>query len=142
MRLHELPRNRPARIAAVDWAALTPNEARRLRELGVDEGVHVTALHRAPFGADPIAARIGRMTIAIRRATAAAILTEDRRRPADRRRMNPMPLVALVGNPNAGKSALFNALTGARQKVGNYPGVTVERKSGRASRCPTAGRSS
>ncbi|MET0268957.1 MAG: FeoB small GTPase domain-containing protein, partial [Sphingomonas sp.] len=35
------------------------------------------------------------------------------------------PLVALVGNPNAGKSALFNALTGARQKVGNYPGVTV-----------------
>ncbi len=45
--------------------------------------------------------------------------------------MNHAPLVALVGNPNAGKSALFNALTGARQKVGNYPGVTVERKAGR-----------
>ena len=45
--------------------------------------------------------------------------------------MNPAPMVALVGNPNAGKSALFNALTGARQKVGNYPGVTVERKAGR-----------
>ena len=43
------------------------------------------------------------------------------------------PLIALVGNPNAGKSALFNALTGARQKVGNYPGVTVERHSGRLS---------
>jgi ferrous iron transport protein B len=43
------------------------------------------------------------------------------------------PLVALVGNPNAGKSALFNALTGARQKIANYPGVTVERKSGRIS---------
>lgn len=41
------------------------------------------------------------------------------------------PLIALVGNPNAGKSALFNALTGARQKIANYPGVTVERKSGR-----------
>ncbi|RZM08299.1 MAG: ferrous iron transporter B, partial [Sphingomonas sp.] len=41
--------------------------------------------------------------------------------------------MALVGNPNAGKSALFNALTGARQKVGNYPGVTVERHSGRLS---------
>ncbi|MGK6318413.1 ferrous iron transporter B [Sphingomonas sp. DT-204] len=40
-------------------------------------------------------------------------------------------MVAVVGNPNAGKSALFNALTGARQKVGNYPGVTVERHSGR-----------
>ena len=45
--------------------------------------------------------------------------------------MEMPPLVAMVGNPNAGKSALFNALTGARQKVGNYPGVTVERHSGR-----------
>lgn len=45
--------------------------------------------------------------------------------------MSQTPLVALVGNPNAGKSALFNALTGARQKVGNYPGVTVERHAGR-----------
>ncbi len=41
------------------------------------------------------------------------------------------PLVALVGNPNAGKTSLFNALTGARQKIGNYPGVTVERHAGR-----------
>lgn len=40
------------------------------------------------------------------------------------------PLLALVGNPNAGKTSLFNALTGAHQKVGNYPGVTVERKVG------------
>ena len=45
--------------------------------------------------------------------------------------MTPLPLVAVAGNPNAGKSALFNALTGARQKVANYPGVTVERHSGR-----------
>jgi len=44
-----------------------------------------------------------------------------------------LPLVALAGNPNAGKSALFNALTGARQKTGNYPGVTVERHAGRFS---------
>ena len=46
--------------------------------------------------------------------------------------MNPIPLVAVAGNPNAGKSALFNALTGARQKVGNYPGVTVERHVGKS----------
>jgi ferrous iron transport protein B len=45
--------------------------------------------------------------------------------------MTEQPLVAVVGNPNAGKSALFNALTGARQKVGNYPGVTVERHVGK-----------
>lgn len=41
------------------------------------------------------------------------------------------PLVALVGNPNCGKTALFNRLTGSRQKVANYAGVTVERKEGR-----------
>ncbi|HEV3144048.1 MAG TPA: ferrous iron transport protein B, partial [Gemmataceae bacterium] len=40
--------------------------------------------------------------------------------------------VALVGNPNTGKSTLFNALSGLRQRVGNYPGVTVEMKKGRA----------
>ena len=41
------------------------------------------------------------------------------------------PLLALVGNPNCGKTALFNGLTGSRQKVANYAGVTVERKEGR-----------
>ncbi|MBL0298304.1 MAG: ferrous iron transporter B [Betaproteobacteria bacterium] len=41
------------------------------------------------------------------------------------------PVVALVGNPNCGKTALFNLLTGSRQKVANYAGVTVERKEGR-----------
>ncbi len=40
--------------------------------------------------------------------------------------------IALLGNPNSGKSSLFNQLTGLRQKVGNFPGVTVERKSGYA----------
>ena len=40
-------------------------------------------------------------------------------------------VVALVGAPNTGKSSLFNALTGAQQRVGNYPGVTVEKRVGR-----------
>ena len=44
--------------------------------------------------------------------------------------MKPPIRAALVGNPNAGKTTLFNAMTGARQRVGNYPGVTVERRSG------------
>ncbi|MCC9000013.1 MAG: 50S ribosome-binding GTPase, partial [Candidatus Contendobacter sp.] len=52
----------------------------------------------------------------------AGILTADSAR---------MVQIALVGPPNSGKTTLFNTLTGGRQKTANYPGVTVERKSGR-----------
>ena len=76
MRLDQLPLRKRATIAGVDWPALRPTEARRLRELGVDEGVTVESLHRGPFGGDPIACRIGRMTIALRRVQAAAISVE------------------------------------------------------------------
>lgn len=41
-----------------------------------------------------------------------------------------MTEIALIGNPNSGKTSLFNLLTGTSQRVGNWPGVTVERKSG------------
>ncbi|ADB37501.1 ferrous iron transport protein B [Spirosoma linguale] len=44
--------------------------------------------------------------------------------------MKSSPTIALVGNPNAGKSSLFNQLTGLRQKTGNFPGVTMDKKSG------------
>src|ERR1041384_7654024 len=42
-----------------------------------------------------------------------------------------LAFIVLTGNPNCGKTTLFNALTGLRAKVGNYPGVTVERKEGK-----------
>ena len=45
--------------------------------------------------------------------------------------MKKVPQIALLGNPNSGKSSLFNLLTGLRQKVGNFPGVTVEKKVGK-----------
>lgn len=44
--------------------------------------------------------------------------------------MKSSPIIALIGNPNAGKSSLFNQLTGLRQKTGNFPGVTMDKKSG------------
>src|SRR6202047_4438600 len=44
--------------------------------------------------------------------------------------------IALVGNPNSGKSSLFNALTGLNQKVGNFPGVTVDKKTGMSELAP------
>jgi ferrous iron transport protein A len=62
-----------ARIAAIDWAALEEREASRLRHFGFDEGVAVQPLHLGPFGRDPLAIRVGRMTVAIRRAHARAV---------------------------------------------------------------------
>ena len=53
--------------------------------------------------------------------------------PAAGRRAGPRR-VALVGNPNVGKSSIFNLLTGLRQKVTNFPGTTVERRGGTANR--------
>jgi ferrous iron transport protein A len=62
-----------ARVLSVDWDALDPGEACRLKHFGFEEGVTVEPLHLGPFGRDPIAVRVGRMTVAIRRRHAGAI---------------------------------------------------------------------
>ena len=71
--LDDLAIGTQAHIESVDWAALEESEACRLRHFGFDEGVAVEPLHLGPFGRDPLAVRIGRMTVAIRRAHARAI---------------------------------------------------------------------
>jgi ferrous iron transport protein B len=63
------------------------------------------------------------------RARSEALAPARPARPA-LRSANDKPLVAVVGNPNVGKTTLFNRLTGQNARVGNYPGVTVERRSG------------
>ncbi|MDO6416320.1 FeoA family protein [Sphingomonas sp. BIUV-7] len=73
MRLDELPSRQASCISAIDWDGLDDKAARRLRELGFDEGVAIETLHRGPIGLDPIAVRVGRMTIALRKAVAAAV---------------------------------------------------------------------
>ena len=74
MRLSDLPLRKAAHISAIDWPSLGEAEAKRLRELGFDEGVAIEALHSGSFfSRDPIALRVGRMTVAIRRAQAHAI---------------------------------------------------------------------
>jgi ferrous iron transport protein A len=65
-----------ARVCAVDWASLDEAEACRLRHFGFDEGVMVEPLHLGPFGRDPIAIRVGRMTVAIRRRHAGAVAVQ------------------------------------------------------------------
>ena len=75
--LDQLPYRTPATVTAIDWSALTDADARRLRNLGFDEGVAVEALHGAPFGRDPLAVRVGRMMVAMRRAQARLIQVES-----------------------------------------------------------------
>ena len=62
-----------ARVVGVDWQALDDGEACRLKHFGFEEDVIVEPLHLGPFGRDPIAVRVGRMTVAIRRRHAVAI---------------------------------------------------------------------
>ena len=75
-RLDLLPMRSHATIRAIDWEQLGPADARRLRNLGFDDGVAVQPLHAAPVSQDPIAVRVGRMTVAIRRAHARAMTVE------------------------------------------------------------------
>lgn len=71
--LAQLPRHRTGTVAAVEWNTLSLPEARRLRELGLDEGVEVELLRRSGILGGPVACRIGRMTVALRKHVARAI---------------------------------------------------------------------
>lgn len=71
--LDDLALGRRASIQGVDWEALDDGEACRLRHFGFDEGVTVEPLHTGPLGRDPLAVKVGRMTVAIRRSHARAI---------------------------------------------------------------------
>jgi len=71
--LTAFPHRQPGTVSAIEWDRLAAPEARRLRELGFDEGASIEVLHRSGFGQGPIACRIGRMTVALRRAVAGAI---------------------------------------------------------------------
>jgi ferrous iron transport protein A len=73
LRLDQLPFRTVATVSRIDWAALSDGDGKRLRNLGFDEGVEIEALHAAPFGKDPIAVRVGRMTVAMRRSQARAV---------------------------------------------------------------------
>ena len=71
--LDQLALGRRGRVSAIDWTMLGAHESARLRHFGFDPDVVVEPLHAGPFGRDPLAVRVGRMTVAIRRAHARAI---------------------------------------------------------------------
>jgi ferrous iron transport protein A len=74
--LDQIPLGRPSRISSIDWSMLDPEAARRMRELGFDDGVAIEALHRSAFKG-PIACKVGRMIVALRRVQAAAVMVES-----------------------------------------------------------------
>jgi ferrous iron transport protein A len=74
LRLTDLPLRQPAYVDMIDWDVLSAAEGQRLREFGLCEGASVEALHHGGlWGKGPIACRVGRMTIAMRRNHAAAV---------------------------------------------------------------------
>lgn len=126
---------------------------RRIIDMGLTPGTRVSMVKSAPFG-DPIEIKIHGYDLSIRKSEADKISLFEEDSQADylikkRKLMKPVlknriaPLkaidnsedkifkVALIGNPNSGKTTLFNSLTGSYQYVGNWPGVTVGRKEGR-----------
>ena len=102
---------------------------RRLLDIGLTEGSEVKCVGKSPIG-DPAAFCIKGAIIAIRSEDSAQINVELIGDEADEaleneRTMRENAVVALAGNPNVGKSTVFNGLTGMRQHTGNWPGKTV-----------------
>lgn len=147
--LHELSPGATLTVSAVGGE---PRVRRRLLEMGVTPGTAIKLVQRAPLG-DPLEVEVRGYQLVLREEqarevrlapsapgdvpAAAAVPSPVRppRAPAEATAAAPRAgsrTVALVGNPNGGKTTVFNALTGLRQKVANYPGVTVDRKTGSA----------
>lgn len=72
----DLRQGETATIMSIDRDGVDPANARQLHEMGFDEGVDVELLHRAPFGGDPIALRVGNMSVALRKSLAAMVIVE------------------------------------------------------------------
>ena len=153
MKLKEMKIGQSARITAVGGEG---SLRQHFLDMGVIPGTRVTLVKLAPMG-DPMQLTLHGYELSLRLADAEQIEVEplgDERQEAPRRSAkshhpgfgeggkyhpkgsgNPLPdetvlTYALVGNQNCGKTTLFNQLTGANQHVGNFPGVTVDRKDG------------
>ena len=155
MKLSELKPGRSARVTSIGGEGAL---RQHFLDMGLIPGAEVTMIQLAPLG-DPMELRLRGYELTLRLSdaekieiTEAAAATEPSRsgtarKPADHPGLgeegrfhppgtgNPLPegttlRFALVGNQNCGKTTLFNQLTGSNQHVGNFPGVTVDRKDG------------
>ena len=154
MRLSELQIGNTATILSVGGSGAL---RQHFLDMGLIQGTEVTVVKYAPMG-DPIELRIHGYELTIRLEDANNIEVSGVHKPAEvkrkevkaekhhpgygeggkfhnRKEEKPLPdnetlTFALVGNQNCGKTTLFNQLTGSKQHVGNFPGVTVDRKDG------------
>ena len=155
MTLKELPVGKTATVQSVGGEGAL---RQHLLDMGLIPGADVTMVKFAPMG-DPLEVRIHGYELTLRLADAEKIKIENVRETAPESRRNgrgkpishpglgeggryhvqtgrpPLPgsvtlTFALAGNQNCGKTTLFNQLTGSNQHVGNFPGVTVDRKDG------------
>ena len=117
---------------------------RRIMDMGITKGTDIYVRKVAPLG-DPIEVMVRGYELSLRKADVEMIQVEKQSLAAAHRetpdvkddkaatvlKSNKPIRIALAGNPNSGKTTLFNALTGSNQFVGNWPGVTVEKKEGK-----------
>ena len=155
MKLNELKAGQSARVLSIGGEGAL---RQHFLDMGLIPGTEVTLIKLAPMG-DPMELRLRGYALTLRMADAEKISIEmleassvtkkeqEKRKPADHPGLgeegrfhpkgtgDPLPdgtilSFALVGNQNSGKTTLFNQLTGSNQHVGNFPGVTVDRKDG------------
>ena len=155
MTLKELPIGKTATVLSVGGEGAL---RQHFLDMGIIPNANVTMMKHAPMG-DPVELRINSYELTLRLADAEKIEITDVRDEVrkdreflEKKRIshpglgeggkyhkkegeNPLPddvklTFALVGNQNCGKTTLFNQLTGSNQHVGNFPGVTVDRKDG------------
>ena len=155
MTLAELKPGQDAYITAVGGAELSLKK--HILDMGLTPGTEVTLVKTAPMG-DPLQLTVRGYELTLRKADAARIEVSNPHDAHEKRRAAPAPDIphphtgemgvyhvrtgeapipdgkalrfALAGNQNCGKTTLFNQLTGSNQHVGNFPGVTVDRKDG------------
>jgi ferrous iron transport protein B len=140
MKLTELKRGDKAKVLSVSGNS---EISRRLMEMGFVSGKAVVLIKRAPFS-EPLEYDLDGFKITLRKAEAdlvnisiedepavatdALIYQENEDDPVLENGINPDITIALVGNPNCGKTSIFNFATGSRERVANYSGVTVAAK--------------
>ena len=103
---------------------------RRIMDMGITKGTELYIRKVAPLG-DPVEITVRGYELSLRKDRCRLCTCRTEVSLAKRRMDNMTLRIALAGNPNCGKTTMFNQLTGANQYVGNWPGVTVEKKEGK-----------